>query len=226
MTMRIGHRGASGYEPENTLRAFKKAIELKADMVELDVRLCNSGEPVVIHDERLDRTTNGTGLVAEKPLKELKKLDAGKKEKIPTLQEVLEFTDRKVKVNIELKDRGTAKPVVELIKKYVKDKGWSYDDFLISSFSREELKNVKSMHSRIKISVLACDASEDHIEFADALRAESVNYSIKVINKKLVDKARRKGLKVLVGVANDKREIRKAKRLKVDGIFSDYPDRI
>src|SRR6056297_2287931 len=106
MVLKIGHRGAMGYEPENTLRSFKKAIELNVDMVELDVYVCSSGELVVIHDDKVDKTTNGKGYVSEKSFDELRKLDAGMGEKIPTLQEVLDLIDKRAKVNIELKGKG------------------------------------------------------------------------------------------------------------------------
>lgn len=88
MVLRIGHRGAAGYEPENTLRSFKTALRLGAEMTELDVHICGTGELVVIHDESVDRTTDGSGFVRDMTLDELKSLDAGKGEKIPTLNEV------------------------------------------------------------------------------------------------------------------------------------------
>jgi glycerophosphoryl diester phosphodiesterase len=88
MVLRIGHRGAAGHEPENTLHSFEAAVQLGADMVEFDVHVCGSGELVAIHDETVDRTTDGSGAVARMNLRELKALDAGKGEKIPTLREV------------------------------------------------------------------------------------------------------------------------------------------
>ena len=91
MVLRIGHRGAMGYEPENTLRSFRKALELQCNMVEMDVRFCRSGELVVIHDDRLERTTNGKGAVVEETWERLRTLDAGKNERIPLLQEAVEL---------------------------------------------------------------------------------------------------------------------------------------
>ena len=91
MVLRIGHRGAAGHAPENTLVSFEKAIDLGCDMTELDVHICGSGELVVIHDETVDRTTNGSGRVSELTLREIKILDAGDGEEIPTLEEVLEL---------------------------------------------------------------------------------------------------------------------------------------
>ena len=113
--LKIGHRGACGYEPENTLRSFKKALDLGVDTIELDVHKTKDEATVVIHDEKVDKTTNGTGFVADKSLEEIKKLDAGKGEKIPTLEEVLDLVNRKAQVNIELKGEGTARPVADII---------------------------------------------------------------------------------------------------------------
>ncbi len=122
MVTKIGHRGAMGYAPENTLKSFKKALELNINCVELDVHACKSGELAVIHDDEVDRTTNGKGYIAEKDLNEVKILDAGEGEKIPLLSEVLDLIDKRIKINIELKAEGTAKPVYEMIEDYMKNK--------------------------------------------------------------------------------------------------------
>lgn len=113
----IGHRGAAGLEPENTLRSFKRAIELGVDMIECDVRLCRTGELVVIHDPTLDRTTSGQGAVSEKSLSELTDLDAGQGDHVLTLPEVFRIIPANVSLNIELKASGTATPTADLIKK-------------------------------------------------------------------------------------------------------------
>jgi len=121
---RIGHRGAKGYEPENTLLSFSKALQLNVDMIELDVHVCKIGDVVVIHDETVEGTTNGTGRVADMTLDDLRKLNADKGQRIPTLQEVLDLVDRRAKVNIELKEEGSVRPVFELLEKYVTERGW------------------------------------------------------------------------------------------------------
>ena len=134
MHLKIGHRGAPGYEPENTLRSFEKAISMGVDMVELDVHKCKSGELVVIHDKKVNRTTNKKGFVKNKNLQQLKTLDAGKKEKIPTLKEVLDFINKRVKINIELKGPKTTEAVLKLIEEYINKKKSKYSQFIISSF--------------------------------------------------------------------------------------------
>lgn len=226
MFLKIGHRGASGYEPENTLRSFKRAIELGADMIELDVHVCKSGELVVIHNEKADKTTDGVGYIANKTFKELRKLDAGKGEKIPTLSEVLNLVNKKVKVNIELKGKNTARPVFELIENYIKEKDWSYEDFLVSSFNQHELLEFNKLNSKIKIGVLNIGILIDFAKFAEKVNAYSINPSMDFIDQDLVDDAHKRNMKVFVWTVNDQDDIQKIKALGVDGIFSDYPDRL
>lgn len=224
--LRIGHRGACGYEPENTLRSFNRALELGVDMLELDVHICQSGEIVVIHDSKVDRTTNGTGYVTDKTLDELKTLDAGKGERIPTLPEVLDLVNRKVKVNVELKGTDTAKPVFQLLEKHVTEFGWSYADFLISSFNHDELQEFRRLSKEFSIGVLISNIPAGFIEFAEKIGAYSVNVYIGSITRELVDDARRRGIRVFVWTVDDIDDIGRMSSLGVDGIFSNYPDRL
>ncbi len=224
--IKIGHRGAMGYEPENTLRSFKKALQLKVDMVELDVYVCKTGEVVVIHDSRVDRTTNGKGYVAEKTFQELRKLDVGKGEKIPTLKEVLDLINKKVKVNIELKGPGTAKPVFKIIETYVKEKGWSYNHFLVSSFNHYELREFNKLNPKVKIGALIVGIPLGFSKFRETVNAYSVNPSVEFINKHFVQEVHKNGMKVLVWVVNHPEDIKRMKKLGVDGIFSNFPDRL
>src|SRR3989338_4292016 len=115
LTQTMGHRGAAALEPENTLRSFRKAIEIGVDYVEFDIHRCKSGELVVIHDETVDRTTNGKGFVADLTLQQLKKLDAGKGEQIPALQEVIDCCKGNVKMQIELKEPGLEADTISLL---------------------------------------------------------------------------------------------------------------
>ena len=114
--LKIGHRGARALEPENTLRSFRKAVELGVDAVELDVRQTKDGQLIVIHDDRVDRTTDGSGLVGNLTLEEIKVFTAEKSEKIPTLGEALDFLKGKVKVLIELKEEDLEEKALDLIK--------------------------------------------------------------------------------------------------------------
>ena len=225
--IKVGHRGAMGYEPENTLASFQKALEIGADMIELDVRACKSGELVVIHDDTVNRTTNGTGKVEEKTLTELKSLKEASNQRIPTLTEVLDLVNKKVKINIELKGRNTAFKACRIIQRYVEEKGWSYDDFIVSSFHRAELWAVKFIDKDIKIGVLSEVAPLiEFMSFVKTIKAYSVNVSVNRIDEKFVTKAHKNNLKVFVFAANDSDEIKKAKDLNVDYICSNFPDKI
>lgn len=227
MAIKVGHRGAAGYEPENTLRSFQKALKLGVDMIELDVHLCKSGELVVRHEYFVDGTQNGRNFISEKTLPELKELNMGQGEKIPTLNEVLDLIDRKAKVNVELKGRNTAKLVSDLVEEYVKNKKWEYDDFLVSSFLYDELKKIKELNQKIKIGVLTINAPESFFRFAREIHAYSLNVPMEKLTKKFVDKAREEGFKVYVfWTPNTVEDIKKAKKIGADYICSNFPDKI
>ena len=215
-----------GYEPENTLLSFKKALELNVDMIELDVHVCKTGEVVVIHDDKVDRTTDGKGYVAKKTFQKIRTLDAGKGQKIPILQEVLDMVDRKAKINIEFKGKGTAKPVFGIIEKYVKEKRWSYDDFLISSFNRHELQKFYQLNPKVRLGILIGRTAVGFERIAKKIHAYSVNAKMELVNKNFVDDARKKGLRVFVWTVNDFKDMERMKLLEVDGICSDFPDRL
>ena len=119
MVLRIGHRGARGYEPENTRLSFQKALDLKVDMIEFDVYNCKSGEIVLFHDKRVDLLVKDSGYVTDKTLSQLKEYDLGKGEQVLTLDEALDFIDRRAKVNIEIKGEGIARAVNSIIEKYI-----------------------------------------------------------------------------------------------------------
>ncbi|MDH3976110.1 MAG: glycerophosphodiester phosphodiesterase family protein [Deltaproteobacteria bacterium] len=224
--IKIGHRGASAYEPENTLPAFSKAIELGADMIELDVHLCRSGELVVIHDENVERTTNGSGLVPDMILEALKKLDAGKGESIPLLSEVIDLIDKRCALNIELKGKGTALPAVRIVSAAIKEKGWLKDDFLFSSFSREELIASREAFSDIKLGLNIAEVADEFSSFANDLSLFSIHPDAHIVTKELVGRIHKLGMKVFVWTVDDPRQIAWMKKLGVEGIFSNYPDRL
>lgn len=225
--LKIGHRGAAGYEPENTLRSFRKAIALGADMIECDVRLCRSGEPVVFHDSRLNRTTNGHGLVSKKAIGELKTLDAGKKEQIPMLAEVIRAFHGKVKFNIELKGRQTAGPVAAILQIAFRKGQAKPDDFLISSYRRAELKTIRPLLPQIKIGLITgWILLPDSLSFAKKIQAYSIHLNRRTATESLLSKIRRQNFKAFAFTVNNPPDITRLKALGIDGIFSDYPDRI
>jgi len=224
--IKIAHRGASGDEPENTLRAFSRAIELGVDMVELDVHLCQSGELVVIHDERLDRTTNGRGPVSEMTLDQLKRLDAGKGEQVPLLEEVIDLIDKRCAINVELKGMGTALPAVDLVYKSTREKACLKDDFILSSFSREELIAARKADPDIRLGLNISGLKESFSAFARDLRLFSIHPGADITSKELIERIHRLDLKAFVWTVDDVERIRLLKSFGVDGIFSNYPDRL
>ena len=219
----IGHRGAAGHEPENTLRSFRKAVALKVHGVEFDVQKIKTGELVVIHDSCVKRTTNGKGKVPKFSFKDLRKLDAGKGESIPTLEEVLNVIDKKMYVNIELKGTSTPALVVKVIQKYIK-KGWSYDHFLVSSFKYSSLRKVRALDSQIPIGVLVNRFGRRYLRCVEDVNAVSLHPHTSVVTKRMVKKAHEKGLQVHVFTVNTVADLKRMIDIGVDGIFSDYPE--
>ena len=220
----IGHRGAMGYEPENTLLSIRKALALGVDWVEVDVYNVENNL-VVIHDRRLERTTNGTGYTEEQTFAYLRSLDAGKGEQIPTLSEVLETVKRQALINIELKGTNTAELVVNLIQKYIA-RGWSYADFLVSSFNHYELKKVKDYCPQIALGLLIYGLPLNYLEIAINLEAIAIIPNIDFVTTDLIQAAHQHNLKVLVYTVNDPDDLKRMRKLKVDGIFTNYPDRL
>jgi len=224
--IRVAHRGASGYEPENTLAAFKKAIDIGADMIELDIRVCKSGELVVMHDETVDRMTNGKGEIAQMTLTELKSLQMLNGERIPTLEEVIDLAQDHIKLDIEIKGKNIAAPLRALLEEHIDKGGWTYKDFMVCSFHHQELKKLKKIDPEIRIGVLSEVVPPELLSSAKKMKAFSVNVPIDKIDSKFVKSAHKQGLKVLAYAANNTPEIDKAKQLKVDYICSDFPDKI
>jgi glycerophosphoryl diester phosphodiesterase len=224
--LKIGHRGAMGYAPENTLGSFAKALELGVDGIELDVHVCKSGEVVVIHDERIDRTTNGKGLVKEMTLQELKGLDAGKGERILTLQEVLDFVDRRAFIDIELKAEGISDSVAHIMRKYIQERGWKNGGFMISSFDHHELKRCHDVLPDIPFGPILAAKPLDYARMAQDMKAEAIMPFFEFLDKNFVQDAHQRGLKVITWTVNRLDDIKKVLDMGVDGIISNFPDRL
>ena len=218
--LKIGHRGASGYEPENTLIAFQKAIDINADGIELDVHLSSDGEIMVIHDETIDRTTNEKGFVENFTSSQLKELG------ISTLIEVLDLANQKCLVNIELKGIGTAKPVIDLIEHYILEKNWNYTDFLVSSFDWKMLEEVHLLNPKIRIGVLTEESIGEALAFAKKIKAFSIHPNYVLLSIENVALVQEKGFKVYPWTVNSNEDFQKIKSFNVNGIISDFPDRI
>lgn len=223
----VGHRGACGYEPENTLSSFQRALDLNVCMIELDVYVCASGQLVITHDDDVSVTTNGSGKVADMTLAQLRSLKVQGSGQIPTLQEVIDLVNRRIPINIELKGPGTAVPVAELIKKYIQ-KGLKYSDFVVSSFDHAQLHTFKQILPEIKIGILFSwkNMPKNIVAVAQKYQACFIGLDIKTVTKKLVEEAHQAGFSVFVWTINDKHTADHMRLCGVDGIFSNYPDRV
>lgn len=221
----IAHQGASGHAPENTLVAFEKAIELGADWIELDVHLVNS-ELFVIHDYRLERLTDQAGSLYNVPIAVIRKARIAHKYPIPTLREVLDLVDRRVGINIEIKSPATAPAVIEVVEEYIARRGWSYEQFMLTSFNQYELLTVHQMQPKLAIGVIIYGLPFGLAEFTRPLNVNALVVCIEFINTELVDSAHHLGLKVFVYTVNFPDDIEHMLRLGVDGIVTNYPERV
>ncbi len=220
----IGHRGC-GYEPENTPRAFHEALRQNVDRIELDIWRCSSGELIVIHDETLDRTTNGTGNVTDFTLTELQSLDAGMGEKIQTLNQVLSIIGGRTKICIELKEPGLTNDVATLIDKRVRNGECVHEDFMVSSFNHRELIKLRQRIPQIKIGAILYGIPIYISNLKESFDADSVHISTEFISQKLIDEAHEHGMTAFVYTVNNADEFRRFLAMGIDGICSDYPDR-
>lgn len=205
--MKIGHRGAMGYELENTLESINKAIELGVDGIEIDVFKIKSGEIVVFHDEYVDKLTDGSGKIEDYNLKDLKKLKLLNGSRIPLLEDVLDLLDEKYFLNIELKGLNTA----ETVECILKDR----KNILISSFNWDELKKTK-----LDKAILIEGNPLLALKVAKEMGAIAINPDYNFLTLEIIDKIHKENLKIYTWVVNDKI------KLNVDGIISDYPDKI
>lgn len=224
--LKIAHRGAKGYEPENTLRSFQKALNLNTYGIELDVHLSSDGYLIVIHDETIDRTTNGKGLVNTFSLSELKSFLIDGQYKIPTLDEVFTLVDKKCLINIELKGLGTASKVVALIEEYISEKNWNYGHFIVSSFDWNLLQQTSNLNSNIPIGVLTEEDLDTALALAEKIKAYSIHPDYQLLNAENVKQMQEKGFLVFPWTVDKEEDIQKIKSYNVDGIISDFPDRL
>ncbi|MBF4492092.1 glycerophosphodiester phosphodiesterase [Flavobacterium sp. JLP] len=224
--LKIAHRGAKGYEPENTLQSFQKALDLNADGIELDVHLSADGHIIVIHDETIDKMTNGKGFVNTLSLTELKSFLIDGKHEIPTLREVFDLVDKKCFINIELKSYETLGKAVALIEEYISEKNWNYEHFIVSSFDWNALQEVHNLNSNIPIGVLTETDLNLALAFAETIKAKAIHPYYHLLNSENVLQMQEKGFLVLPWTVNIEEDIQKIKNLKVNGIITDFPDKI
>lgn len=224
--LNIGHRGAKGHGPENTLPSFQKALDLNADGIELDVHVSKTGELIVIHDFTVDRTTNGSGAISDLSLSEIRALKIDNEVNVPTLEEVLNLVNKRCFINIELKGRHTAKPVSYLIEKSILEKRYSYEDFIVSSFQSEELEIMFTINPKINLGILTQASVTQALEWANAFSARAIHPHFSLLTEDNVQKAQDQGFKVYTWTVNEPEDIERVKNYNVDGIITDFPERI
>lgn len=219
----FAHRGASGYQVENTLAAMAKALELGAKAIELDVHNVE-GELVVFHDRRLDNKSSGTGVIHTVTKDYLAGINV-KGEPIPTLWQILELIAGRCTVNIELKGINTVQPLVDLYPKVLSELGFTEDQLLISSFNHPYLSDIKRALPQALVAPLLASIPLDGATVVSQLRAYSLHLDVSFISQALVDDAHQRGAKVCVYTVDHSDDIHALKQMGVDGIFSNYPDR-
>ncbi len=216
--LRIGHRGARSLEPENTLLSFRRAIELGVDAVEMDVRKTRDNKLVIIHDERVDRTTNGSGLVSEMTLEELKKLDAGKGEAIPTLDEAIGLCRGRVRMLIELKEDGMERDVAgELARHGVEG------ECEVISFKHSRLLRIKEISPDIRTGALFVGFPVRPHQLARDAEADLVVAQHSFVTPEFVELCHKNNVRVYVWNINDRETVKRHASFGVDGIATDDP---
>lgn len=224
----IAHRGTSAYEPENTLRAFELAIEQGAQMIELDLHLTADGQVVVIHDPTLDHTTNLRGRVDQLTLEQIKRADAGKGERVPTLDEVLDLTAGKVRLYLEIKDARAATPTLQTIRARQ-----CQDAMLLASFDVEMMKRLGEEVRDVELGViLGTSTLHPLVRYREAFpwrSLQAVNYQVLCMQVELcygylAKRARSAGKRLYVWTADTEKQFARMLRCEVDGIVTNRPD--
>ena len=215
----MGHRGAPAVEPENTLRSFRRALALGVAAVELDVQLTKDGRLAVIHDETLDRTTNGRGPVKNFTLAELKRLDAGQKEPIPSLEEVFDLVRGKAHLVVELKQPEAASALLAFFREHQ-----AFEFATVISFWHPALKALKEQEPRLTTGVLLVGCPADPVGLAQAARADALILQYAYVTPKLVAAAHSHGLLVYVWNIDDIDTLQPYLVMNLDGIGSNRPD--
>ncbi len=238
----VAHRGASGWAPETTLAAYRKALHLKADFLEADVQMTLDGEIIAIHDESVDRTTNGRGPVRQMTLVELKGLDAGSwfnkmypdrarpdyaGQKIPTLQEIMDLAKESTAglyletKNPELYPPHLESTVIQIIRRNGFEKR-----VVIQSFNPRSVERVKALDPSIPAALLIDALENDPVEATVKIHANEIAIDHNLVTRDIIQKAHERGLTVAVWTVDEHEDLKRMIALGVDAIITDYPDRL
>jgi glycerophosphoryl diester phosphodiesterase len=232
----VAHRGASGYAPENTIAAFDKAVEMKADYIEIDVQRSKDGELVVIHDTTVDRTTDGSGPVQSLTYEEIRNLDAGSwkgtefaGEKIPTFDEILDRYHGKVGILIELKAPELYPGIEESVALELKERNLDKpqnENTIIQSFNFDSMKKMNDLLPKVPIGVLTSSrlhTTQQALKEFSAY-ADYFNPSYTIVTKELVNQVHEEGMKIQSWTVRSQETADFLLEMQVDGIITDYPD--
>lgn len=213
----IGHRGVMGVEPENTLRSFVAAEQAGLDVIELDLHLSKDGALVVMHDTEVDRTTDGSGPIADKTLAELRALDAGRGERIPVFDEVLDAV--KAPLQAEIKDVAAARALADVLRE--RDLAGRVE---VSSFHDEAIAETSRLVPGVRTALIASHYGPDVVGRATAAGAATVCLNIRRLTLETVEAAREAGLAIIGWVVNTPDHLRLVRALELDGATTDYPE--
>jgi glycerophosphoryl diester phosphodiesterase len=234
-SLNIAHRGFSGEFPENTMRAFREAVNVGCDGIETDLHMTKDGVIVLCHDESLDRTTDGTGYIAEHTYSQLCKLDAGikyrtdyKSERIPNIDEFFQFVkDKALYINLELKNNiieyeNLEEKIIEKIYEYKLE-----DNVILSSFNHYSMVKVKEIDNKIPTGLLYFSKLYKVQDYALNLKADAVHpLYISVMDETIVKEIKEKEIKINTYTVNEETHMKRLIELEVDGIITNYPDKL
>ncbi|MEU1203352.1 glycerophosphodiester phosphodiesterase family protein [Streptomyces sp. NPDC005813] len=213
----IGHRGVMGVEPENTLRSFVAAQQAGLDLIELDLHLSKDGALVVMHDAEVDRTTDGSGPISEMTLDELRALDAGRGERVPVFEEVLDAVGTPLQA--EIKDVAAARALAEVMHR--RDLVGRVE---VSSFHDEAIAEIARLVPGVRTALIASRFGIDVVERATAVGAATVCLNIRRLTLEVVEHARKADLRIIGWVVNTQEHLRLVRALELDGATTDYPE--
>lgn len=229
--LRIGHRGAAAQAPENTIASFRRAVSLGAQAIELDVLPTKDGHLVVIHDDTVDRTTDGTGRVADLTLSEIQRLDAGSwkgaefaDERVPTLEEVGEALPPSILLFVEMKG-GPGTPIERVLAGLIPRLG-GHERVRVSSFDHRALARLHAIDPRVSLGALFVALPVEPVAIARACGASALHPAFQYLTPDVVAEAHAAGLAVHAWTVNEPADIARVRAMGVDGIFSDHPERL
>ncbi|GGH80013.1 glycerophosphoryl diester phosphodiesterase [Pullulanibacillus pueri] len=204
----VAHRGYPVKYPENTLSSYQAAVDLGFEILELDAHLTKDGVPVLMHDPKLDRTTNGTGQIKDYTLKELKQLQVGEYETIPTLEEALQAMKGKIKVNVEIKQKGNLYPGIESIVLETIKKADMMDQVYASSFDHYAMMRLRKLSPDIDISLILSGATPPSLPLMKEIRAKYIAFGVGYITDEVVEDCERHEVTPVAWTVNSEAQIR------------------